>query len=221
MKKNGVLAKFLSSIISVCVLSSAISAYEFESDIDSGLYLISETETVLDDGTIVVDKFYSDSPENYITTYSVAAATSGTETVKHSKTFTEKSLSGKYVDLVTIWVQASFTWNSLDKTAIVDPTTIKTGKDILNKNVEYKDEKTEYDSNLGFEALWAHKYAYVRYFLTLKSTGLTHNVRTYEVYIDMNTVGQSSPNDGVSDGSFSLMPEFNFNEVTDCETNRN
>lgn len=198
------LSLVLSSAIFFCSLSSVVNAYE--TDTESDLYLISKTETVLEDGTIVVDEYYSDSPEKYISTYSAKAVTSGTETVRHSRKFTQSATCAP-IDLVTVSVEAVFSWNSINKTATVDTSTIKTDYIIHGEHLSYYSQKTDYGNNMGDEVFFGHKYAYVRYYLTLKSS-INSNLNTYTVYIDMNTQGTPSRNDGISNASFSLLPEL-------------
>lgn len=209
MKKRGALKKFLSLALSSAMIISMLSAVSVsaeESEEDNGpeLYLISETETVLEDGTIVTDRYYSDSPKSDAAVCSTAATTSGTETAKHEKKFSEKQNDGTIADIVTIWVQAKFSWNSTNKTATVDTSTIKTGCTVHASGSTKKDEKIEYGSNQGSEDIFGlgHIYAYVRYRVQLTSKFSYSKV--YEVYIDRNRLGEEKKDDGSSKGTLSF-----------------
>lgn len=208
MKKRGTLKKFLSLALSSMMLISmlstaAVSAEESEEDNESELYLIRETETVLEDGTIVIDRYYSDSPELDAVVYSTAAA-SGTKTDRHTKKFIEKQSDGTMADIVTIWVQATFTWNSADKSATVDKNTIKTGCTIHASGLTKIDEEITYGSNQGSEDIFGlgHIYAYARYRVQLRNT-FSYD-RVYEVYTDRNRLGEQKQDDGSSKGTLSL-----------------
>lgn len=208
MKKRGALKKFLSlalsSMMLISMLSTAVvSAEESNEENDPELYLIRETETVLEDGTIVIDRYYSDSPESDAAVCSTAA-TSGTKTDKHEKKFIEKQADGRMADIVTLWVQATFSWNSEAQTATVDKNTIKTGCTIHANGSTKIDEDIDSGSNQGSEDIfgWGHIYAYARYRVQLRG-GYGYD-RVYEVYIDRNRLGEQKKDDGSSKGTLSI-----------------
>ena len=193
MKKRGTLKKFLSlalsSVMLISMLSTAaVSAEESEEDHEPELYLISETETVLEDGTIMTQRYYYDSPDVGIDPCTLTVSSDG-HTAKSEIKFSQSST----VDLITIWVQAKFYWDSDKKEATVDSTTIKTGYTIHGQSLVYRDQKTEYANNQGSEVILGlgHKYAYVKYYVCLHSNFNTNNT-TYSVYLDMNTTGTAS-----------------------------
>lgn len=150
---------------------------------ENGLYLISETETVLEDGIVVIDRLYSDIPDSDVN----LLATHGTRKFKGTKDFVEKV---NKVDtlIVTLTLEASFNWNTTADTVTVIESSIDPHEDVYT-NVSVDDKKIEHDDNQGATFFFGYKYAYVRYTVTLKNYA---GIKRDYIYIDVNVIGVAS-----------------------------
>ena len=93
-----------------------VSTYSDDSQ-DSEMYLISETQTVLEDGVIETTRLYSSvNPK--------LRAASGSGTFKNEK---ELEFSNEGSTPLKYWVQGDFTWNSSKDTAVVSNVKYKHG----------------------------------------------------------------------------------------------
>lgn len=195
--------KALAFIFSVnTALSISLNTYAVTSELDlsvsqnelslneteelSGFSLISQEQTIDENGFLIIDRTYV---ENTPSTYSTNDANSGSKTVKKSRSiYNNGSTSG---DLwVIMWASGKFSWNTEKDTATV--TNAKGWYDLydLPSIREITNTKTNYDSNQGATILGGalgNKYAYVEYILTMKNEfGATQD---YKLWIDVNVKG--------------------------------
>ena len=173
-------AMFMTSVASAVFaeeISIETSSPEIGELCENGLYLISETETVLEDGTVVRDRYYSDVADDSISPLSVP--NSGSRTVRHEKDFVE---AGELV--IVVWAQAKFTWNTSADTVTIS----NVDYDQINySDATITDKIPDYNSNQGRTGWGGYKYAYLRY--TVKLTNRLFTTREYSVYIDLNVIG--------------------------------
>lgn len=147
---------------------------------DNGLYLISETETVLEDGTIETSRLYSSNNPKL-------RATAGNGTFRNEK---ELTFSNVGHDPLKYWVQGYFSWNSSTDTATISNQVF--GHGAISQNVSITNEDKQSGSNQGFTFLAGRKYAYISYgFTYVNWAGLKKDAY---VYLDVNVDGQSSHN---------------------------
>lgn len=154
-----------------------VSTYSDDSQ-DSEMYLISETQTVLEDGVIETTRLYSSvNPK--------LRAASGSGTFKNEK---ELEFSNEGSTPLKYWVQGDFTWNSSKDTAVVSNVKYKHGT--IPANCEILNEKKDSKSNQGATVLFGKKYAYIRYSFTFKNwPGFE---RQASVYLDVNVCGEAN-----------------------------
>ena len=166
-----------SMIFSVATNASASSQTAVNED---GLYLVSETETVLEDGTIETSRVYSSVNPRL-------RAVSGSGTFRNEK---ELTFSNADAEPFKYWVQGYFTWNSVTNTVTISNPVF--GHDPVRGTCKIENEVKRYDSNQGFNFLFGRKYAYISYiFSYVNWVGLD---RTCDVYLDVNVDGVSSHN---------------------------
>lgn len=152
---------------------------------ENGLYFVGEKETVLEDGTVIVERSYCSIDINAISTY----ATSGSREIKYQKSVNIGGFSNQTL-AAEIWVSGDFSWDPIKKTATVsnakgDVAEFYNGYERVKGNVES-------GSNQGFEFMWGHIYAYARYNVTIKGSSLFASHYTTSVYVDCNINGISS-----------------------------
>ncbi len=145
-------------------------------------YLIEEKTTVLDDGTLMVEKLYCDTNTELLT----APSSSGSRPIKYEKSVSLGS--GKQQTLAAvIWVSGDFTW---DRDKDIATVANADGGYTFYGGYSYKSHELDSKSNQGFNFIWAHKYAYARY--TLKFTSPFNDEHECSVYVDCNVNGVSS-----------------------------
>lgn len=146
-------------------------------------YLVEEKTTVLDDGTLIVEKLYCDTDLELL---SVDQPSSGSRPIKYEKCISSGE-GDKQILMATVWVSGDFSWNNTKNTATVS--NVKSGQTFYNGS-SYVDSDIEYKSNQGSNVGWGRIYAYAKY--TLKfSTGYNNN-HECSVYIDCNVNGVST-----------------------------
>lgn len=190
--------KFVSAILAGAIFitfaASAVFAEEISIETscpeigelcENGLYFVGEKETVLEDGTLIVERSYCSIDINEISTY----ATSDSRPIKYQKSiniggFEKQTLAAE------IWVSGDFSWDPTNKTATVS--NAKGGVAKFYNGYELVKENVESGSNQGSEVLWGHIYAYARYNVTIKGSSLFASHYTTSAYVDCNTNGISS-----------------------------
>lgn len=193
--------KFISMLLSATLLTASLGSVAINAEEISEepvFYLIEETETELDDGTIVIDKLYSDSPNIGIEQLSTASA-SGTNVFKHEKTFV-----GQDSKIICLSLQASFSWDQDTHSATIDTNSIETNYISYVSTNKFIKDKLSYGSNMGSEDIFGagHVYAFARYYVEIANRYQYHKV--YEVYLDVNCLGTPSRNDNSSGGTLAV-----------------
>lgn len=156
---------------------------------ENGLYFVGEKESVLEDGTIIIERSYTDTSTDEIR---LLASSSGSKTLSHIKEIITRK---NFVDTVIIILSLSayFSWDKNSGSAAVDPLSISHGYSFTANapsNSVATNHKVEYESNKGINFLGGRVYAYARYTLTAKTdTVLAHD---YSIYIEINCDGVES-----------------------------
>ena len=145
----------------------------------SGLYLIDEQETVLEDGTVLVERLYCGS--NPMLRGSSGAKGSDTFTKTNSLTFLNNQT-------FEYWVSGYFSWDADNNTATV--TNRVYGHDPVPSNCKITNEDKDWGDNKGMNILWGRIYAYVKYSFTF--TNWLGRETKASVYLDVNIDGVSS-----------------------------
>ncbi len=145
-------------------------------------YLIEEKTTVLDDGTLMVEKIYCDTDTELLT----ASSSSGSRPIKYEKSVSLGGNGGQTLAAV-IWVCGDFTW---DKDKEIATVANADGGYTFYGDYSFISENLDSKSNQGFNFLWGYKYAYARY--TLKFASDFNDEHECSVYVDCNVNGVSS-----------------------------
>lgn len=175
---------FVMLVVLINVLNISVIAYS--DDIKSGisddtgeLILLSETSTVLEDGTIMHERVYS-------SVNTKARGVSGSGTFRNE---TELEFSDGTAPL-KCWVQGVFSWNS--ESDYVTVTNRVYGHSTVPSKCSINNERKTYGNNQGMNFLLGRKYAYIRYTFVFENMfGFQRNV---ELYLDVNVDGVSSHN---------------------------
>lgn len=145
----------------------------------SGLYLIDEQETVLEDGTVLVERLYC--KNNPMLRSSSGAKGSDTFTKTNSFTFLNDN-TFKY------WVSGDFSWDADKDTATV--TNRVYGHDPVSNGCKITKEVKEWGDDQGKTFLLGRVYAYIKYSFTF--TNWLGRDTNASVYLDVNVDGISS-----------------------------
>lgn len=179
----------MASVIATISLGSSVFAEEIKTESNyeaDGWYLIDEKETVLEDGTLIVERLYCNIDLSLVSTQSF----SGSRPISYEKSIST-GMGTNQMLVAVIWVSGDFSWNNAANNTSATVTNVKYGNTPYN-NCTYIATESSIDSknNQGSDSAFGSKYAYIKYNAKFKTAG--GGYVSGSIYLDCNVNGVSS-----------------------------